>query len=160
MSQQATYSLAKALQHAEAAAFHIDIVITETQPKFNAKHFLTSLREKAKSISKAVGTRIQDSQCRSILKADLEDPTAWDAMTDIFISLSKNRREEMLEFASFLFDVEEAEKLRVEEGGMAQYDERIAPLRSNLKAFIREEERRLSIMKKHLEHLNNLCNNE
>lgn len=151
MSQeQASYSIAKLLHYTNSASFHVDRVIVEANATNNQKKFLNDQKRKLESVIRDVKMVIRKNEDKQSMMKELEDPTAWDAMMDLFISLELNRREEMLEFGAFLFEIQKAEHLRLSEGGQAQYDERIAPLRYNLEAFIKEEKRRLAMMENQL----------
>jgi len=155
MTAQGTISILKAMHYANACQFFIGTVISEEDPKMNAKKFLTDLQKKALSIITDLKLKISDSEKRNELKQDVSDPLAADAILDTYIALTAENRQNFEEIGSFILDSQIAAEKRKENGYSAHFDERIGHSLEPLLQFRKETERHLKLINQQIEILEN-----
>ena len=90
---KAIYALAKAMHHANATNFYLDLLVTESGAGQNAKKFLKQLAAKASSIILDIRLRIGSDEMKAVIESEMQDPLSLDSLTDAFIELSISNRE-------------------------------------------------------------------
>lgn len=150
LPNKATYALLKAIHHANATAFYLGMVITEAQPKMNTKKFIMDMMRKANSILTDMKLKISDPESKEVLNQELQDPLAIDAITDTYLALNRENRDNFEEYGLFLIDSQKAAEIRRSGGLSDHFDERIAHPKESLLQFISEIDRQRAIMVKQL----------
>lgn len=150
---QATINLLKAIHYFAAGQFFIGAVISEVQPKMNAKKFLTDLQRKANSVIVDLKLRISDANTKETLLTEISDPLEVDAIIDTYLFLNLENRANFAEIGSFILDSQMAAQKRKEQGYSEYFDERIGHSLEPLHQFKKEMERHLSLINKQIEIL-------
>jgi len=150
---QATINLLKAIHYANACQFFIGAVISEVQPKMNAKKFLTDLQRKAQSIITDLKLKISDKETRETLNTEISDPLAADAIIDTYLFLTLENRTNFEEIGSFILDTQKTAEKRKEKGYSEHFDERIGHSLEPLLQFRSETERHLKLINQQIEIL-------
>lgn len=149
-------TILKALNHARLCAFYAEYAIGENNLRMKAKVIMKRMAAKAESIVKDLCDAFMDDEAKKQLMAALENPLEFDVITDIYTGIDQPKREMLIEYGAVLFDIQEAEDFRQINGEQKEFDGRIAPLRKSLEAMIKEQESKLSLMKKQLEFMDEL----
>lgn len=150
---EATIALLKAIHYTAAAHFFIGRVITEANPKMNAKKFLTDLQRKCNSILVDLRLKISDRETKDTLTAEISDPLAADAIVDTYLFLNVENRKNFEEIGSFILDTQMAAEKRKGKGYAEHFDERIGHSLEPLLQFKKETERHLKLINQQIEIL-------
>ena len=150
---QATINLLKAIHYFSAGSFFIGAVISEVQPKMNAKKFLNSLQAKAQSLITDLKLRISDPETKATLNTEISDPLAADAVIDTYLFLTLENRKNFEEIGSFILDTQRAAETRKDKGYSEHFDERIGHSLEPLLEFRKETERHLKLINQQIDIL-------
>ncbi|HEX7844358.1 MAG TPA: hypothetical protein VF476_01080 [Chitinophagaceae bacterium] len=158
LSNEAVFSILKAIHHTNAAHFYIGRVMTESQVKMNAKKFLKGLESKIYSVLIDLRLRISEPETKEIMNQELADPLAVDVVLDTYLCLTHENRANFEEYGSFLVDTQKAAELRKAQGYSDHFDERVGQPKEALKQYISECKRQLKIMEQQMEIIERIEN--
>lgn len=93
--QKATYAIAKAIHHVNAASFYFGLTITESKAIGKAKDILNGYVMKMEWVNKDILSKISTDEAKNALKTELKDPLWLDCMCDSLITLTAENREKI-----------------------------------------------------------------
>lgn len=105
---QASYSIAKALHHVNAAKFYFGYLVTEQKLRFEQKAFFKNRIKDLERILSHIKGKAISFETYNAINEELQDPLMVDSVVDAIIALEPSRRELVSDFINKQLDEQTA----------------------------------------------------
>lgn len=100
ITQNATFSIAKGLNHLQNSIGYFEIVKIEMNASFQAKNFLNDLLKRLNWVNQQVILKLKTNEAKEALKEEMQNAATLDSLMNIVVALPEAMRLEVEQFAN------------------------------------------------------------